>query len=95
MMEGIQSPALGAALHGNSAQEAIRTLVQQALAQSRAGLAGAASTGSTLTKELIDEQIRTITFSADRAIANAQSERLLNKLADKFNLIASMQRNLG
>ncbi|WP_041544357.1 MULTISPECIES: hypothetical protein [Chelativorans] len=94
-MEGIQTIADGAALQSTPTQEVIRVLVQQAMAQFRANMIATASNSHTLTKELVDEQIRTITFSADRAIANAQSERLLSKLADKFNLIASMQRNIG
>lgn len=98
MIGGIPMPALGgAAFQGASAtnQAMIQDLLQKAMAQSKAHLADTTLKSRSLTKELVNEQIRTIAFSADRTIANAQSERLLNKLSAKFNLISSMQRSLG
>lgn len=48
-----------------------------------------------MAKELTYETIRTLAFNADRTLANTHSQRLLQKLADKFKLIDSFQRSLG
>lgn len=80
---------------GGAHQEAIQKLVQQVMAQTRANAADTAQTSHSLTKEIVNERIRSIALSADRTIANAQSERLLDKLASKFSLISSMQRSIG
>jgi len=95
MIEAIQMAALGGGQQGNSVQGMIGAIIQQLSAQLRANMVASASTSQALTGELIEEQINTVKFSAERAIANAQSERLMSKLADRFNLISSMQRNLG
>lgn len=97
MIEGISSNITGGAAfqEQGTVQGLIQQFVQQAMEQSRAQLVGSTLKSRSLTKEMINERIRAMALSADRAIANAQAKRLLNKLADKFSLISSMQRNLG
>lgn len=97
MIEGIPSNITGGAAfqEQGAVQDLIQKLAQQAMEQSRAQLVDSTLKNRSLTKELINERIRAMALSADRAIVNAQAKRLLNKLADKFTLISSMQRNLG
>ncbi len=77
-------------------QDMIQKFIQQMMTQARANIKdNTAQTNISLTRDVVNEQIRSIALSADSTIANAKSERLLGKLADNFNLISSMQRNIS
>lgn len=97
MIEGTPLNVLGGSVHeqGGVVHDLIQRLAKQAMEQPATHLSEATLKSRSLTKELMNERIRTMALSADQAIANAQAKRLLNKLGDKFNLISSMQRNLG
>ena len=73
----------------------VREIVHREMEQAWAHLAETTLETRSHTKELVNERIRMIAHTADRAIADARSERLLMSLMDKFKLIDSFQRSLG
>ncbi|MCP1846112.1 hypothetical protein ACVIHI_009109 [Bradyrhizobium sp. USDA 4524] len=91
----ILQPGITGAAFDAGVPAVVEQLNQQMVAQRAAQLTQFGRIDDEIRRKLTQQRAEGAFYQADRAIANAKSQRLMGALSSKFSLISKIQQNIG